>query len=113
MKALLERDDLGGAAVFCANDYMAAGAMAVLQEHGFQIPRDVSVMGFDDMDVAKCVFPGLTTMRVDTRRLGACAVDRLMQLIDGKEETEALPEVILPATLKERNTVLNDTTDHS
>jgi LacI family transcriptional regulator len=57
-------------AVFAANDLVAVGAMAGLQERGLRVPDDVSVVGFDDVPVASDVTPPLTTVRVPMVEMG-------------------------------------------
>jgi LacI family transcriptional regulator len=57
-------------AVFAANDNVAAGAMRALTEHGREVPRDVSVVGYDDVPVASALTPPLTTVHVPLEELG-------------------------------------------
>jgi len=64
--------------LFCANDESAVGALRALHEAGLAVPRDVSVVGFDDIDVAEHLIPPLTTVRVDKEAMGATAVERLV-----------------------------------
>jgi DNA-binding LacI/PurR family transcriptional regulator len=61
-------------AVFCGNDTVALGVMRALSENGFSIPGDVSIIGFDDIDMASYVKPALTTIAVPTMELGRIAV---------------------------------------
>jgi LacI family transcriptional regulator len=65
-------------AMFCANDESAIGAMRALHEAGLAVPRDVSVVGFDDIEMARHLIPPLTTVRVDKEAIGAWAVRRLL-----------------------------------
>src|SRR5216684_4353768 len=65
-------------AIFCANDEGAVGAMRALHQAGLTVPGDVSVVGFDDIDVAKILIPPLTTVRVDKEAIGSLAVQRLL-----------------------------------
>lgn len=85
-------------AIFCDNDLMAAGVMAALEERGYQVPRDVSVVGFDNMPLCESVSPSLTTMAVPAERMGAVAVQRLANVIDGGDGTvlrvSVLPEIV-------------------
>lgn len=68
----------GVTAIFAANDEMALGAMRALHELGRDIPRDVSVVGFDDMDVAGSLWPPLTTVRQDFAAVGRLSIEKLL-----------------------------------
>lgn len=65
-------------AVFAANDYMAIGLMGALRERGLEVPRAMSVAGFDDIAVAQYLSPPLTTVRVEAYELGRRAVGQLL-----------------------------------
>jgi DNA-binding LacI/PurR family transcriptional regulator len=65
-------------AVFCANDETAIGALRALHEAGLAVPGDVSVVGFDDIEIAQHLIPPLTTVRVDKEAIGSWAVQRLV-----------------------------------
>jgi LacI family transcriptional regulator len=65
-------------AIFCANDESAIGVIRALHEAGLAVPRDVSVVGFDDIDIAQHLIPPLTTVRVDKEAIGAWALQRLV-----------------------------------
>lgn len=69
-------------AVFCANDQMALGALRMLAESGCEVPREVSVVGFDDVADAADYRPPLTTVRQDFDTLGEHAVVRLVDAIE-------------------------------
>ncbi|HTE43459.1 MAG TPA: LacI family DNA-binding transcriptional regulator [Steroidobacteraceae bacterium] len=73
-------------AVFAANDMMAIGCMSALLDAGLQLPRDMAVVGFDDIPTAKFVRPPLTTVRVKIADLGARALDQLAEVIDNPNE---------------------------
>jgi LacI family transcriptional regulator len=68
-------------AVFAANDSMAVGVLASLTAAGVNVPRDMTVVGFDDIPIARYVNPPLTTMRVDIAELGRCAFALLLDAI--------------------------------
>lgn len=85
MKRLLELEDRP-TAVFVSGDYMAIGAMRAIQEAGLKIPEDISIVGFDDVEAAKLVCPGLTTVHQDTVRIGQAAAERLIDRINGKSD---------------------------
>jgi DNA-binding LacI/PurR family transcriptional regulator len=72
-------------AIFCANDEMAIGAMKALREAGLSIPDDVSLIGFDDIDLVEHLSPALTTVRVAKEVLGTVALKRLLSLMNDPE----------------------------
>src|SRR5260370_18861716 len=65
-------------AIFCANDEGAVGAMRALHQAGLTVPDDVSVVGFDDIEVAQHLIPPLTTVHVHKEAIGSLAVQRLL-----------------------------------
>lgn len=71
-------------AIFAANDFLAVGAMQAAHEAGLDIPADLSVVGFDDVDLAAHTNPPLTTVRVYKRELGIQAAKMLLELIRGQ-----------------------------
>ena len=82
-------------AIFAASDQLAAGAIAELVGHGYRIPHDVAVIGFDDIEMASHLTPPLTTVHIPLREIGQCAADMILEQIqDGSNEaprTEVLP----------------------
>ncbi|MCU1676343.1 MAG: LacI family transcriptional regulator [Frankiales bacterium] len=68
-------------AVFAAGDQMAVGAMHAVLEAGLEVPRDVSIVGFDDVEIAALVRPALTTISQDYLAMGKAAVRLLTTLI--------------------------------
>ncbi|ASJ75267.1 LacI family DNA-binding transcriptional regulator [Granulosicoccus antarcticus] len=68
-------------AIICGNDVLAAGAIVRARQLGIAIPRDVSITGFDDIDIATTVYPTLTTVRVPQRRMGRSAARLLLELL--------------------------------
>ncbi|RJX26629.1 MAG: LacI family transcriptional regulator [Acholeplasma sp.] len=71
-------------AVCSVSDLMAIGAINYLYNHGFSVPGDVSVIGFDDLQVCEIVTPKLTTIRQDYEAFGELACDTLLGMIEGK-----------------------------
>lgn len=65
-------------AIFAANDEMAAGVLHAIRRAGFRCPEDVSVVGFDDFQIASSVWPPLTTVRTPTREIGRMAAEKLI-----------------------------------
>lgn len=71
-------------AVFCANDEMAMGFVRVLHNHSLRVPRDCSVIGFDDIAFARTFIPALTTIRQPRGEIGARAMQALIDRIEGR-----------------------------
>ena len=79
-------------AIFCFNDIAAIGAMRAVADAGLVCPRDISVVGFDDIASAAYHTPRLTTVRQPLRRMGETAVQTLLKRIEAP--TEIYPESI-------------------
>jgi LacI family transcriptional regulator len=75
--ALLNRTERP-TAIFCANDEMACGLLHAARDAGLRVPEDLSVVGFDDFQVATRVFPMLTTLRSPIRAIGSLAARKLI-----------------------------------
>jgi LacI family transcriptional regulator len=71
-------------AVVCGNDVLAIGALAECQAAGFAVPQQVSVTGFDDLEMAAVVAPGLTTVHFPTAELGSHAAQNLLARLAGR-----------------------------
>lgn len=76
-------------AIFAGNDSIAIGVMHGLHERGFSVPGDLSVVGFDDVPLARHVLPPLTTIRQDFQALGVSVVDILSAAIEEREIPKA------------------------
>lgn len=74
--------ELGVTAVFCYNDAMAAGATMMLQDSGREVPEEMSLVGFDDVILARIIKPHLTTVRYPIAEMGALAAQLLLHEID-------------------------------
>jgi DNA-binding LacI/PurR family transcriptional regulator len=72
-------------AILCMSDAMAIGAMSAARELGLRVPDDVSIVGFDDIDLAAHVEPPLTTVHQPIRQKGADAVRLLLAEMDGRD----------------------------
>ncbi len=70
MRRILADGELRPTALVCTNDYIATGAMIEAKRLGLDIPRDLSIVGFDDTDMSAHLDPPLTTARVPSRRMG-------------------------------------------
>jgi LacI family transcriptional regulator len=71
-------------AIFAFNDGMAVGAIRAARDEGIDVPRDLSVAGFDDIDLASLTMPALTTVRQPLHGLGRVGVDMLDRLLHGQ-----------------------------
>ncbi|WP_422372458.1 LacI family DNA-binding transcriptional regulator [Hoeflea sp.] len=89
-------------AVICGNDVLAIGAMQRAREMGLGVPEDISITGFDDIDISEMVNPGLTTVRVPHRRMGEAAAEMLLKLIN-KEPVDR--QVEISTSIIERGTL--------
>lgn len=89
-------------AVFAANDLMAVGVMHGLRDAGLDVPRAVSVVGFDDIPVAPHVWPPLTTVHQDFAELGRRTMALL--LAEMRDEAPALGPVIVPRLVVREST---------
>jgi LacI family transcriptional regulator len=76
-------------AIFAANDNMAVGVLRAARERGLGVPEDLSVVGFDDTELAQSVTPALTTVRQPLAELGRTAVNLLTRMIE-RQRVEAL-----------------------
>lgn len=82
-------------AIFAANDEMAAGVYTVARQKGLSIPRDLSIVGFDDTPVSARLFPALTTVRWPIPEMGRSAARKLLDMRPG-ERPSAPDEVLTP-----------------
>ncbi|HTS19968.1 MAG TPA: GntR family transcriptional regulator [Verrucomicrobiae bacterium] len=87
MSELLKADPLP-TAVFCMNDEMAVGALQAIQrESSLGVPRDISLIGFDDIVWGTTTHPRLTTVRVDKRLMGRLTMERVMAVLEDRSHT--------------------------
>ncbi|SFD71567.1 LacI family DNA-binding transcriptional regulator [Massilia yuzhufengensis] len=70
-------------ALFCANDLMAVGALEAVRERGMEVPRQVSVVGYDDQDIARYTQPPLTTVLLPNYEMGRWAAENLIAQVNG------------------------------
>lgn len=86
----LLRRDRDFTAVVCFNDISAMGAIRALYDSGLQVPHDVSVLGFDDIQSASFHVPSITTIRQPLHEMGRFGAEALLKSLSG----EALPELL-------------------
>jgi LacI family transcriptional regulator, galactose operon repressor len=92
-------------ALFAANIRLATGTLSAAHRLGLEVPRDVSIVGFDDHPLAAYLHPPLTTVRMPLVELGAAAVESLLDEIDGRRAESRLVDT--PAELVLRASTAN------
>lgn len=97
-------------AVICDNDEMACGLVAELRRHGVEVPGDLSVIGFDDIEIAAHVTPALTTVHQHRAELGATAARQMLMLLEGRP---AAPATVVPVDLVVRGSTGTPPARHS
>jgi len=90
-------------AVFAFNDASAMGAITALHEKGLHVPRDVSVVGFDDIPSAATMHPGLTTVHQPLREMGQTAAASLLRLIRNGAGAAQQPAILVAPTFVKRH----------
>jgi LacI family transcriptional regulator len=84
----------------CANDQSAIGVLHALAQHGFDVPGQVAVTGFDDIPVARHLRPPLTTVRQPIQDLGVTAFETVYSMISHEEPRGR--DIVLPARVVRR-----------
>lgn len=87
-------------AIFAMSDVQALGALAAIRDSGLQVPDDISIIGYDDVEVSHLI--GLTTVRQHLRDGGYLGMQYLLRLIEG--DAAARPPTLPPLTIIERRT---------
>ena len=82
--------------LFLASDEMACGFIGELQRHGLRVPQDVSVVGFDDIELVAHTSPSLTTVRQPRAQIGRVAAERMLAVLAGENDAT---DTILPVEL--------------
>ena len=100
---ILEKDAPLPQVFVCSSDLIAIGVMAALRSKGLKIPRDIGIVGFDNISQAAFTNPPLTTVAQDIYRLGSRSFELLMHRI--AEPKRPPEEIILKAKIIARNSV--------
>ena len=98
----LAKSPLKPTAAFAVADIMAIGAIKRLLQMGVKVPDDVSIIGFDDINLSKYINPGLTTVRQDINKKGEMAIKLILNSINSQTGKQ---EIILPVEIVERESV--------
>lgn len=72
--------------VICGNDVFSVGAVKAAKARGYKVPKDISITGFDDIELAKVIEPALTTVHVPHRRMGKLAAQMLVDMIHNRKQ---------------------------
>jgi LacI family repressor for deo operon, udp, cdd, tsx, nupC, and nupG len=86
-------------AIFVANDEMCLGLISRLRERGIECPRDISVIGFDDIAIAENYYPALTTMRQPREQIGRMATEMVIDIIEGSSAETGPQHIVLSSPL--------------
>ncbi|KUP09759.1 LacI family transcriptional regulator [Bacillus coahuilensis m2-6] len=100
MKRLLSLEE-PATGIFVAGDNMAIGAIEAIREAGFDVPKDFSIIGFDDINIAKLIHPKLTTIKQQTDLIGKRSAELLLEQINTKEKLTK--QIKVPVKLVERD----------
>lgn len=92
-------------AIICINDMVAFGLINTLTLRGIRVPEDVSVMGFDDVPMAKIFCPPLTTVRYPSEQMGRLAAMMLTDSISNKKDLDPLGIQLIPQLMVRRSTL--------
>ncbi|ACZ43368.1 transcriptional regulator, LacI family [Thermobaculum terrenum ATCC BAA-798] len=92
-------------AIFAVSDKTAIGVYRALNERGISVPGQISVVGFDDIELARTVSPPLTTVRVPCEEMGRVALERLLALIESGDWREDNMRWTLPTRVIPRSSV--------
>jgi len=104
MEAMLEQ---GVTAVFCMNDVMAGGVFDYALSHGIAIPKDLSVVGFDNQSISTALYPKLTTVALPLREIGAETVAQMDKMLGDKGYVCEPHTVTIPCRPIFRDSVAN------
>jgi LacI family transcriptional regulator len=86
-------------AVFCGNDIIAIGAIKALEEASINVPKDVAVVGYDDINMASLCKPALTTVQQPIREMVDAAVDLLIESMEKNNKKQVPKKVVFQAKL--------------
>jgi len=89
----------GLTAIACVNDFMAVGAIREIRDRGLKVPRDISVTGFDNLELGKFCYPALTSVHIPRDRIGEMICDVLLQ----KDRTRAEHKIVIDPELVVRD----------
>ncbi len=92
-------------AIFATNNLLCIGCIEAIVERGLKLGEDISLVGFDDTLLAQYMAPGVTVVRRETIEMGRLGAQKLIELMQGKNNSSTERKIILPVTLVRRNSV--------
>lgn len=110
VKQLLSSGGTLPTAIFSANDDMAISAMEALSEFGLSVPDDISIAGFDDIQMASRIQPKLTSVRLPIYEMSKAAVEKIIELCDTQQPT--FSTISFPARLMIRDSCQQPKPNH-
>jgi DNA-binding LacI/PurR family transcriptional regulator len=90
--------------IFFSNDLMAAGFSFAATNAGLQIPRDVSIVGYDNLPVCYQLQPNLSSIETDFEELGRLSIQTLLDMIERKDRLRSTLSLV-PVTLNRKNSI--------
>ena len=90
-------------AIFAGSDSLASVVLGTLYSMGYRCPRDVGVIGFNNIDLSEHMVPPLTTIEVPTYDIGKAAVERMLQIVKGKDTS--IRRILFPTEIIERQSL--------
>jgi LacI family transcriptional regulator len=97
-------DTVKPSAIFAGNDMMGIGALRAAAERGIRVPRDCSIIGFDDIELGRFTYPALSTVGQSVRALGDMAAQTLIERITGVSDAPTRRRVVSPRLIVREST---------
>jgi DNA-binding LacI/PurR family transcriptional regulator len=95
-------------AVYCNNDLQAIGAIHQIQKAGLKVPDDISVCGYDDIELAQYHTPSLTTIHVKSYEIGKIAAQKLIDKIENRDKNRIMHDIPASLTIRKSCAQLNE-----
>lgn len=92
-------------AIWCMNDLMAGGAYDFAREKGLEIGKDISILGYDNRQIAEYLYPGLTTNELPLQEIGYASAERLIDILEGRRDKTDTKPVKIPCKMIVRDSV--------
>ncbi len=90
-------------AIFYASDMMAVGGLKALKNAGLKVPEDISILGFDDIELASIIDPALSTLRQPRYQMGYIGMEKLIDKLEGRPKEVYAEDIIFELELIERD----------